>query len=92
LIVACVVAYLAVIQFGTTFALSQARYYFPIVNAAALLVMLGLRTLIPLRARPIGQGLIVAALIALNVTIVTAYVLPFTVTFGEPFLTWRFGG
>lgn len=92
LIVACVLAYLAVIQFGTTFALSQARYFFPIVNAAALLVMLGLRTLIPLRVRPVGQGLVVAALIALNVTIVTTYVLPFTVTFGEPFLTWRFGG
>lgn len=92
LIVACIIAYLAVVQFGTEFALSQARYYFPIVNAAALLVMVGLRTIVPLRARPIGQGVFLAALIALNVMIVTAYVLPFTVTFGEPFLTWRFGG
>jgi 4-amino-4-deoxy-L-arabinose transferase-like glycosyltransferase len=90
--IACVVAYLAIIQFGTSFALSQARYYFPIVNAAALLLMLGLRTLIPVRARPIGQGIVVAALIALNVTIITSYVLPFTVTFGEPILTWNFGG
>ena len=30
----CIVAYLAVVQFGTSFALSQARYYFPAVNAA----------------------------------------------------------
>jgi 4-amino-4-deoxy-L-arabinose transferase-like glycosyltransferase len=90
--VACVAAYLAVIQFGTEFALAQARYYFPIINAAAFLLMLGLRTLIPLRARPAGQGIFVAALIALNVLIVTAYVLPFTVTFGEPILNFNFGG
>jgi 4-amino-4-deoxy-L-arabinose transferase-like glycosyltransferase len=92
LALACVVAYLAVIQFGTEFALAQARYYFPIVNAAALLLMLGLRTLIPARARAVGQGVVVAALIALNVLITTAYVLPFTVTFDQPILNWNFGG
>ena len=92
LAVACVVAYLAVVQFGTEFALAQARYYFPIVNAAALLLMVGLRTLIPARARSTGQGIVVAALIALNVVIMTAYVLPFTVTFDQPILTWNFGG
>jgi 4-amino-4-deoxy-L-arabinose transferase-like glycosyltransferase len=92
LALACIAAYLAVIQFGTTFALSQARYFFPIVNAAALLLMLGLRTLIPLRARPAGQGIVVAALVALNLLIVTAYVVPFTVTFDEPVLTWTWGG
>mgnify|MGYP000199122279 CR=1 FL=1 len=46
-----------------------------------VLVMLGLRTLIPWRWRPAGQGLIFAALIALNVYIFAAYVLPFTTTF-----------
>ena len=60
LVLACVLAYLAVIQFGTQFALSQARYYFPVVNAASLLTMLGLRTLIPRQVRPAGQGLVVA--------------------------------
>lgn len=88
LALACAVAYLAVIQFGTQFALAQARYFFPVVNAAAILVMLGLRTLIPWRCRPAGQGLIFAALIALNVYIFAAYVLPFTTTFDQPTLPW----
>lgn len=88
LALACAVAYLAVIQFGTQFALAQARYFFPVVNAAAVLVMLGLRTLIPWRWRPAGQGLIFAALIALNVYIFAAYVLPFTTTFDQPTLPW----
>lgn len=92
LAIACVVAYLAVIQFGTSFALAQARYFFPIVNAAAILLMLGLRTLVPMRFRPAGQGIVVAALIALNVVIMTAYVLPFTVTFNDPIMPWSWGG
>ena len=33
LTLACLLAYLAIIQFGTSFALSQARYYFPVANA-----------------------------------------------------------
>ncbi len=77
LFAACVVGYLAVVQFGTRFALTQARYYFPVVIAAALLSMLGLRTLIPTNWRPIGRGFVVAALIALNVTLFVRYVLPF---------------
>jgi 4-amino-4-deoxy-L-arabinose transferase-like glycosyltransferase len=92
LFLACVIAYLAVVEFGATFALSQARYYFPVVNAAALLAMLGLRTLLPLRLRPAGQGIFVGGLIALNVVIMTAYVLPFTVTVGDPFVNWTWGG
>ena len=92
LALACVVAYLAVVQFGTSFALSQARYFFPVVNAAALLTMLGLRTLLPSKIRPAGQGLFVGGLIALNIVIMTAYVLPFTVTVGDPFVNWSWGG
>jgi hypothetical protein len=92
LAIACIVAYLAVVQFGTSFALAQARYFFPVVNAAAILLMLGLRTLVPLRFRPAGQGIVVAALIALNVVIMTAYVLPFTVTFDDPLMPWSWGG
>lgn len=84
----CVVAYLAVVQFGTTFALSQARYYFPVVNAFALLLMVGLRTLLPVTVRPAGQGIVVAALVALNVVIMVGYVLPFTVTVEEPVMPW----
>ena len=64
LFLTCVVAYLAVVQFGTSFALSQARYYFPAINAGALLLMLGLRTLLPGRARPAGQGIVFGALVA----------------------------
>jgi len=77
LFAACVVGYLAVVQFGTRFALTQARYYFPVVIAAALLSMLGLRTLIPTAWRPLGRGVVVAALVALNVTLFVQYVLPF---------------
>jgi 4-amino-4-deoxy-L-arabinose transferase-like glycosyltransferase len=85
-------AYLAVIQFGTSFALSQARYFFPVVNAAALLVMVGWRTLLPPPARPAGQGIFVGTLLLLNIIIMTAYVLPFTITVDEPVITWRWGG
>ncbi|MCC6314547.1 MAG: hypothetical protein IT337_11110 [Thermomicrobiales bacterium] len=76
---ACAIAYLAVVQFGVTFSLTQARYYFPVVNAAALLGMLGLRTLIPPRWRPLGQGIIVAALIVLSAILFLQYVLPFAI-------------
>jgi 4-amino-4-deoxy-L-arabinose transferase-like glycosyltransferase len=77
LFVTCLVAYLAVIQFGTQFALTQARYYFPAINAAALLLMLGLRTLIPLRFHGYGRAAVLAALVALNLVIATQYVIPF---------------
>jgi 4-amino-4-deoxy-L-arabinose transferase-like glycosyltransferase len=92
LALACVMAYLAVIEFGTSFALAQARYFFPVVNAAALLAMLGLRTLVPTRFRQAGQGVFVGGLIALNIVIMTAYVLPFTVTVGDPLMNWTWGG
>ena len=92
LVLTCVVAYLAVVQFGTSFALSQARYYFPAINAGALLLMLGLRTLLPRRARPAAQGVVFGALVLLNIVIMTWYVLPFTVTVDEPFVTWTRGG
>jgi hypothetical protein len=92
LFLTCVVAYLAVVQFGTEFALSQARYYFPAVNAGALLLMLGLRTLLPGPARPAAQGIVFGALVVLNIVIMTAYVLPFTATVDQPTVTWSWGG
>jgi 4-amino-4-deoxy-L-arabinose transferase-like glycosyltransferase len=73
----CVVAYLAIIQFGLRFELTQARYYFPAIDAVALLLMLGLRTVIPVRWHRYGQGIIVAALVLMNVVIFSQYVVPY---------------
>jgi 4-amino-4-deoxy-L-arabinose transferase-like glycosyltransferase len=81
----CLFGYLAVIQFGTSFSLTQARYFFPVVNAGALLSMLGLRTIVPARLRPAAQGVVVAALVVLTILIFTQYVLPFGLSsWGEP--------
>lgn len=73
----CAVAYLAVVQFGTQFELTQARYFFPVINAAAILLMLGARTLIPLRWHSAGRAIIVLALITVNVVIFSQFVIPF---------------
>ncbi len=77
LFLACVVAYLAVVQFGTSFILTQARYYFPFVNGAALLIMLGARTLTPIRFQAIVQTVVVSGLVLMNVVIYTRYVIPY---------------
>ncbi|HEX5498483.1 MAG TPA: glycosyltransferase family 39 protein [Thermomicrobiales bacterium] len=81
----CLFGYLAVIQFGVTFSLTQARYFFPVVNAGAFLSMLGLRTIVPARWRPAAQGVVVAALVVLTILIFAQYVAPFGVSsHGEP--------
>jgi hypothetical protein len=77
MLVTAVVAYLAIIQFGTEFSLTQARYFFPAVNAVAILLALGLRTLIPVRFHPYGQGAVLAAMILLNTMVFTQYVIPY---------------
>lgn len=77
MLVTAVVAYLAIIQFGTEFSLTQARYFFPAVNAVAILLALGLRTLIPIRYHPYGQGAVLAAMILLNTMVFTQYVIPY---------------
>lgn len=77
MLVACVIAYIAIVQFGTQFALTQARYFFPVINAATLIVMLGFRTLIPAAFRPAGRGVIIMGLVVLNAYIFTSYVVPF---------------
>ncbi|MEA2583720.1 MAG: hypothetical protein QOF33_1805 [Thermomicrobiales bacterium] len=77
LLLTAVVAYLAIIQFGLRFSLTQARYYFPAINALAVLLMLGLRTLIPPRWHRYGQAAVLAALIAMNVVIYSQYVVPY---------------
>jgi hypothetical protein len=77
LLAMCGVAYLAVVQFGLRFELTQARYYFPAMTAAALLLLLGLRTLIPRPYHRYAQGLFVAGMVVLNIVIFAQYVLPF---------------
>ncbi|MFM9108593.1 MAG: hypothetical protein ACKOWF_18050 [Chloroflexota bacterium] len=74
---ACVIAYLAVVHFGTRFALTQARYYFPVAAAAAVLAMLGLRTAIPARFRHAAAPAVIAGMLVLNIWLFAAYVLPF---------------
>jgi 4-amino-4-deoxy-L-arabinose transferase-like glycosyltransferase len=77
LLVTCVVAYYAVLQFGKTFDLTQARYYFPAVNAAAILLMLGLRMLTPIRWLSYMQALVFIGLFWLNLIIFSTYVIPY---------------
>lgn len=77
MVVTCIVAYYAVLQFGTTFDLTQARYYFPAVNAGAILIMLGFRMLTPMRWQPWVQTAIFGGLFWLNVVILSSYVLPY---------------
>lgn len=71
------VAYLAIVQFGTRFSLTQARYYFPAINALALLLMLGLRTVIPEKRLALGQAGVVTGLIVVNLIIYSVYVIPY---------------
>ena len=77
LAVACLMSYLAVVQFGTQFVLTQARYYFPAVNPATLLILLGLRAWIPVSWRAPACAVIVLGAIALNIGIYTSYVVPY---------------
>ena len=64
-------------QFGVRFVLTQARYFFPMIDAAALLLMVGLRAWIPMRWRGAGQTVVVFLAIAVNVAIYTSYVVPY---------------
>ena len=73
----CILAYLAVLQFGTTFSLTQARYFFPAIVPAAILLMLGFRAIIPRRWLSYAQVSLFASFIVLNVVIYSAYVLPY---------------
>jgi hypothetical protein len=77
LFLTCVIAYLAVVQFGTSFELTQARYYFPGVSAAGLLLALGVRAMLPRRALPYAQTVCLVLLIVLNLAIYTQYVIPY---------------
>lgn len=75
--VAAVVGYASVLQFGTTFALTQARYYFPMIVPAAILFMLGIRAWFPARWLPTVAAVVFLGMVVLNVIIYSAYVIPF---------------
>ena len=73
----CVLAYYAILQFGTTFSLTQARYYFPAIVPGAILFMLGLRSWFPRAWLPYVGAVTFLGLVALNLLIYTAYVIPY---------------
>ena len=77
IVLAALISYGAMLQFGTRFSLTQARYFFPAINAFAFLLLLGLRTLLPSACLRYAQAAVVAALILLNVLIYTQYVIPY---------------
>lgn len=77
MIAACAIGYFSVLQFGLSFSLTQARYYFPMIVPAAILLMLGFRALVPTRfVRYVGAAIFLA-LVLLNVLIYTAWFLPY---------------
>lgn len=79
--VACVLGYYAVLQFGTSFALTQARYYFPMIVPAAILFMLGIRSWFPRNWLAYVGAIVFVGLVALNVIIYSAHVIPYWPSF-----------
>jgi len=76
----CVLAYFAILQFGLTFALTQARYFFPVITAGAILMMLGIRSWFPAKWLPWVQVAIFVGLLVLNLVIYSEYVVPWSNT------------
>ena len=75
--VAVVVGYYSILQFGTTFSLTQARYYFPMIVPGAILLMLGLRSWFPRTwLRYVGAAIFLG-LVILNLVIYTGHVVPY---------------
>jgi hypothetical protein len=81
----CLLAYYAILQFGTTFSLTQARYFFPAIVPAAVLLMLGFRSILLRRWLPYGRATIFLGLVVLTVVIYSAYVLPYWASAGKVF-------
>ncbi len=77
LVAANVVMYGAMIYFGTMFALTQARYIFPVATATALLGMLGLRALVPRPLLAPAAALVIVALGLFNLLVLTKFVIPY---------------
>ena len=83
--VTCLVAYYAILQFGVSFSLTQARYFFPAIVPAAVLLMLGYRALIPRAYLPYGQVALFGSMLTLNVIIYSGYVVPYWASAGRSF-------
>jgi hypothetical protein len=75
--ITCVLSYYAILQFGTTFSLTQARYFFPAIVPAAILFMLGVRSWFPRSWLPYVGAATFLGLVLLNLLIYTAYVVPY---------------
>lgn len=75
--IACVVGYYAVLEFGTIFVLTQARYYFPMIVPAAILFMLGIRSWFPRQWLTYVGAVVFLGLVVMNIIIYSAYVIPF---------------
>lgn len=70
------VSYAAILQFGTQFQGTQARYAFPAVNAAAILIMTGVRSWFPCRWLPWIAVAVIIGLIMLDLDIYRNVVIP----------------
>jgi hypothetical protein len=84
--VACLISYYAILQFGTTFALTQARYYFTAIVPAAILLILGVRSLFPKRILHFAQTGLFVAMVGLTLVIYTGYVIPYWASKGKLFV------
>jgi 4-amino-4-deoxy-L-arabinose transferase-like glycosyltransferase len=71
-----VVSYAALLQFGVQFQGTQARYAFPAVIPAAILLMLGLQGWVPQRWLRWLPAVVIAGMVFLNVWIYWRYVIP----------------
>lgn len=71
------VSYAAMVEFGTTFELTQARYYFQAVGAVAIVLAYGLSVLVPIGWRRYAAGVFLALMVTVNLLIYTQYVIPY---------------
>ena len=77
LLAVCVIAYGAMLQFGTDFRLTQARYFFNAVAAVAILLAFGLRQLVPVRYHSIAIVGFLLCMVSANLLIYTQHVIPY---------------
>jgi hypothetical protein len=77
LVLTCVLFYLATIYFGTMFMLTQARYFFPMFPAAAVIAMLGVESLVPHRARLPVASVVIFVAAAFQLLLLLRAVIPY---------------
>jgi hypothetical protein len=63
--------------------LTQARYYFPAIVPAAILLMLGFRAMFPKTWLPYVQTVLFLAMIVLTLIIYSGYVIPYWESAGK---------